>query len=174
MRVLQAKNSQARQESLTADIMLFEEEQEKKLQELAAQHGRTYDYINSLLKTSSHYKAKRAPSLQNAKIHYMSMKLNSGLCPFVRPCCLADGLHPTDLERGHRYNLQQLRELAQQDSDLQDLTEAQVKGLTNALQEQRELKKNGARASNRAAAHDVLSTMSNIGSEASSLYYRWV
>lgn len=77
-RALRAQAARIKREELAAELELFEDEQEAKLKELAEKHGRSLDYVTQLLRTSSHYKQKRAPSLHNAILYDKTLKLNAG------------------------------------------------------------------------------------------------
>lgn len=48
------------------------------LVDIAHRHKRSVKYIKHLLKTSSAFKKKRAPTLQNALLHYKSVEVNQG------------------------------------------------------------------------------------------------
>jgi hypothetical protein len=48
------------------------------LTDLAGRHGKKFDYIDKLVGTSKHYKAKRGVSIENAKLHAKAMEVNAG------------------------------------------------------------------------------------------------
>ena len=72
-----------------------------------------------------------------------------------------------DLPMGERKSLTELKQMAQDDPELQNLSRERKKELINDLIEARADKKNNARGSNRAAAQDVQSTIDRVTDEVS-------
>lgn len=78
-RAIRQKTTQVRKEALAADLQLFEDEQDAKLKEIGERHGRSFEQVLQLLRTSSHYKQKRAPTLHNAILYDKTLKVNAGV-----------------------------------------------------------------------------------------------
>ena len=72
-----------------------------------------------------------------------------------------------DLPMGERKSLTELKQMAQDDPELQNLSKKCKKELINDLIEARADKKNNAHGSNRAAARDVQSTIDRVTDEVS-------
>jgi hypothetical protein len=78
---------------------------------------------------------------------------------------MATNVEISDAPTGDKLGLQELQTLAKDDPKLQQLTEEEKDELIQKLQEHRELKKTGTRASNRAAAQDVRLTLQHVNAE---------
>ena len=66
---------------------------------------------------------------------------------------------------GEKLKLQDLQNLIRKDPDLQNINKEERQEIMKALEDHRELKKTGARASNRAAAQDVQATLEQVNSK---------
>jgi len=69
--------------SLAEDFGALLERHRDETEALAKQHGKTVEYLEKLRDTSSHYKQKRAPSLQNALVHAKAIEVNSSKILFI-------------------------------------------------------------------------------------------
>jgi hypothetical protein len=83
---LARKHRQSKAKALGADINMFLEQQESKIEELAAIHGRKVTYIKHLVLKDSTYKKTRAPNLKNAKFHHKAKEMNEGECTTYLSC----------------------------------------------------------------------------------------
>jgi hypothetical protein len=64
---------------MTADLETLLTTQHEELVALAAKHAVKVEYLQKLLKQSSHFKKKRAVTLQNALLHHKSVEVNAGM-----------------------------------------------------------------------------------------------
>jgi len=117
-------------------------------------HNRKVEHIEKLMNTSSHYKPKRAVNLQNAKVHAKAAEVNAGRA--VGDCA----------------KLSEIRRLVKEDADLQNLSEEGEERLKSSVLELRDLKKNGARPSNKSSASDYRLEVQDINNRMS-LYFRY-
>jgi len=115
----------------------------------AGAHNRKVDHIEKLMNTSSHCKTKRAVNLHNAKIHAKAEEVNAGRL------------------RGDCAKLPEIRRLVMEDTDLQNLTEEGENTLKMAVTMQRDLKKIGARPSNKSSAMDYRAEVRDINDRVS-------
>ena len=72
---------------------------------------------------------------------------------------------------GEKLKLRELQNLIRDDPDLQNINNEEKQEIMKALEDHRELKKTGARASNRAAAQDVQATLERVNSEVRQLLF---
>jgi Rho termination factor, N-terminal domain len=75
--------------------------------------------------------------------------------------------HLLGLPMGERKSLAELKQMAQDDPELQNLNKERKQELINDLMETRADKKKNARGSNKAAARDVQSTIDRVTDEVS-------
>ncbi|EDR15662.1 uncharacterized protein LACBIDRAFT_320606 [Laccaria bicolor S238N-H82] len=105
-------------------------------------HNTKLEYIQKLTSQSSHYKQKRAVTIQNAKLHAKSLEVNGALFK--------------DLELGDRIKVKELRQLVHDDPTYQNLTTEEEERMKQDVLELREQRKTGARPTNKSAAQDYL------------------
>lgn len=68
----------AAKKAFTADMDAFLVNRDAEITNLAIKYGKKADKVKSLLLHSSHFKQKRAPSLQNALVKAKGKEINSG------------------------------------------------------------------------------------------------
>jgi hypothetical protein len=77
-RKLAAEQKKKGQVALNAAISAYLLERTEKLEALAAEHNVKIKKIENMVNSETHYKKPRAPTLQNAIVHFMSKKINDG------------------------------------------------------------------------------------------------
>jgi hypothetical protein len=77
---LAATHATAEELSIALDIILARHSIE--LENFAKEHNTKVESIQKLISQSSHYKTKRAVTIQNAKLHLKSMEVNAGTHTF--------------------------------------------------------------------------------------------
>jgi hypothetical protein len=78
-RALRLISDQEKNALMTADLETLLTTQHEELVALAAKHAVKVEYLQKLLKQSSHFKKKRAVTLQNALLHHKSVEVNAGM-----------------------------------------------------------------------------------------------
>ncbi|KAJ7085133.1 hypothetical protein B0H15DRAFT_951156 [Mycena belliarum] len=137
-------------EELAADIDEFYAFRAQTMVDLAAKHGRSVDYIRTLLTNSSQYKQTREISLRNAVIHDIAVKAK---------------------EDGETHHITELHKLA--DAVLAEgVSPEDEASMIQALRDAREQRRMGIRASNVAAATDTRATAARIQEELTALFER--
>jgi hypothetical protein len=68
-------------EELATDLDTLLTRHRAELDDFAKEHSTKQEYIQKLISQSSHYKQKRAVTIQNAKLHAKSLEVNGGTCP---------------------------------------------------------------------------------------------
>lgn len=66
------------QKALNTDLTALLANHRLELKMLAARHAKKIEYIDKLIGTSKHYKAKRGVNIENAKLHAKAMEINAG------------------------------------------------------------------------------------------------
>ena len=67
-------------EDLATDLDTILTRHRAELDDFAKEHNTNQEYIQKLTSQSSHYKQKRAVTIQNAKLHAKSLEVNAGTC----------------------------------------------------------------------------------------------
>jgi len=75
---------QSNSEAFRDDVLLFQQDREAKIQDLAKKHCKTAKGVRTVLTSATHYKQPRAPTLQNALVHHKTEEVNSGM---LNQCC---------------------------------------------------------------------------------------
>lgn len=65
-------------QALVEDIVSHMAEEERQLELIGDKHGYTAAYVKQLKTSSSHFKQRRAPTIQNAVFHLKATELNQG------------------------------------------------------------------------------------------------
>lgn len=144
------------------DVLLLRHSQEQ--EELAEKYCLKPEYLKKLKGTSKHYKAKRVVNIENAKIHMKSVEVNAGNWYSIFSTGLLSSWWP-DREVGDRLRIAEIRQLVKDDPDFQDLSKAQETELREELLASRDLKRLGARPSNRSAAQDYRRQLKQLNNE---------
>ncbi|KAJ7079412.1 hypothetical protein B0H15DRAFT_752800, partial [Mycena belliarum] len=153
-------------EELAADVDEFYAFRAQTMVDLAAKHGRSIDYIRTLLTNSSQYKQTREISLRNAVIHDIAVKAKEG--ELVLCLLLTSVLTISD---GETHHITELHKLA--DAVLaKGVSPEDEASMIQALRDAREEKRMGIRASNVAAATDTRATAARIQEELTALFER--
>jgi len=76
-------HAKAKELASALDILLSRHRTE--LEDFAKVHNTKLEYIQKLTSQSSHYKPKRAVTIQNAKLHAKSLEVNGGM-RIIRHC----------------------------------------------------------------------------------------
>lgn len=129
------------------DILL--EKQFNELSTFAEKHEKKVEHLQKLINTSSHYKKKRAVNLENAKLHAKSLEVNADRTP------------------GGCAKLSELRHLVKEDLALQNLSEEAEKLLKDGVLAMRDVKKIGARPSNKACSLDYRAEVQDLNDRVS-------
>ena len=79
MRSLRQISDHAKAEELAKALDVILSCHRTELEEFAKAHDTKMEYIQKLTSQSSHYKPKRAVTIQNAKLHAKSMEVNGGM-----------------------------------------------------------------------------------------------
>ena len=69
----------AKAEALTTDLDVLLSRHHTELEDFAKEHDTKLEYIQKLTSQSSHYKQRRAVTIQNAMLHAKSMEVNGGM-----------------------------------------------------------------------------------------------
>jgi hypothetical protein len=77
-RALRQISDHAKAEELATALDLVLSRHRTELDDLAKEHNTKPEYIQKLTSQSSHYKPKRAVTIQNAKLHAKSLEINGG------------------------------------------------------------------------------------------------
>ncbi|KAF8347109.1 hypothetical protein F5887DRAFT_882138, partial [Amanita rubescens] len=112
------------------------------------------EYIHSLLCASSTLKSTHKPNLKNAIIHQKVKELNEGR------------------EEGSRLSMIEVQNMVNIEEIMQEITEEEKTELIQQLEDHRELKHKGARATSISAAQDMRCTMQRLTQEADNLASR--
>lgn len=146
--------NEAEQKTMNTELSALLSKHRLELTELAGRHGKKFEYIEKLISSSKHYKAKRVVNIENAKLHAKATEINAGqlsyLCFFILISCS----FPTDRSVGDRVKLPELRQMVKEDPAFQDLSKEQEDELREEVMALREQKKLGARPTNHAASQD--------------------
>ncbi|KAF8335256.1 hypothetical protein F5887DRAFT_829706, partial [Amanita rubescens] len=139
-------------EALLAEVKAFHVLRDKLVEELAEKFRKKEDYIRVLLCSSSTLKSTRKPNLKNAILHKKAKELN---------------------EEGNRLKLLEVQNMINIEEIMQELTADEKSELLQELEDHRDLKKKGARASNISAAQDGMRfTIQRLSQEADNLASR--
>ncbi|KAF8308653.1 hypothetical protein F5887DRAFT_912336 [Amanita rubescens] len=123
-------------------------------EEIAKEFEKKPEYIHRLIHSASIFKATRNPTLFNALVHQKAKEINA------------------DLPEGQHMHLSDIQTLVHDELLEREITEAEKESALKELQEHRETKTKGARASNLAAAQDLRSTLLHIDTELGNLHER--
>jgi hypothetical protein len=88
-RALRVASTRANAEELAADLENILTRHKAELEAFAKDHDVKSEYIKKLTSQSSHYKTKRAVTIQNAKLHIKSLEVNAGT-HMLRCCAYKD------------------------------------------------------------------------------------
>ncbi|KAF8328053.1 hypothetical protein F5887DRAFT_898053 [Amanita rubescens] len=141
-------------EALQAEVKAFHNLRAKMVKELAARFKKKEEYIRVLLCSSSTLKTTRKPNLKNAIIHKKVKELNEGR------------------EEGNRLSLLEVQKMINVEEIMRELTEEEKTDILQQLEDHRELKHKGARATSISAAQDMRCTMQRLTQEADNLASR--
>lgn len=83
-RSLRLASTHAMAEELTNDLDILLSRHSAELDSFAKEHNTKVEHIQKLISHSSHYKKKRAVTIQNAKLHLKSLEVNAGTYTFYR------------------------------------------------------------------------------------------
>lgn len=163
--------SQKRNEALGEAVKEYLIERDEKLEAMAEENHVKVSKVLDMVNSGTYYKKSRKAMLYNAKIHYMSEKVNSGKLiiaayPWLRRMYSDNRV---GLPAGHRKSLSELQELVRNDLELRSLTDEREQELIDALEEHRGGKKTSVRPNNKSASRDVLATMVHVVDEVRSL-----
>jgi hypothetical protein len=78
-RSLRLLSDHAKAEALTTDLDALLSSHQTELEIFAKEHDTKLEYILKLTSQSSHYKQRRAVTIQNAMLHAKSMEVNGGM-----------------------------------------------------------------------------------------------
>lgn len=148
-KVLQ-ETKRAQESYFTEQFDIFLEKQFLDLSAFAEKHDKKIEHLQKLIITSSHYKNKRAVNLENAKLHAKSLEVNADRAP------------------GNCAKLSELRLLVKDDPALNNLSEDSMKLLKDGLLASRDVKKTGARPSNKACSLDYRAEVRELNDRVSS------
>ena len=162
-RLIKKKNALALQEEIDKHF----EERAGLITKLASDFSKTPEYIRDLLSRSSNAVSHRGLNLENALIHFESKKVNGGESYFDFCFPFMPKLLSVDRVVGDRYKLPEIRLMMKEDEELKNLSAEREAELMADLKEHRATHKQGARASNRAAALDYQGTIKHIHQEVS-------
>ncbi|KAF8339460.1 hypothetical protein F5887DRAFT_889035, partial [Amanita rubescens] len=112
------------------------------------------DYVHRLIHSATLFKQTRNPNLFNALVHKKAKEIN------------------TDASSGERTPLSGIQKLVLNDLEESHPTKEEAQSAVLELQEHRNIKKKGARATNLAAAQDLKSTLMRLDTEVNNLYER--
>lgn len=76
-----AEHDKAEELATALETLLSRHREE--LEHFSKEHNTKLDYIQKLTSQSSHYKQKRAVTIQNAKLHAKSLEVNEGMFTFL-------------------------------------------------------------------------------------------
>jgi hypothetical protein len=168
---MRSQTIQDNMRKLQDDVAAVQEFCRMRACEIAKQHSKKVPYIEKLITSSSAFKPPRRVNLRNAIIHHKAKELNHGksfdgsqwrklTCTAGRP-------------QGERLSLADIRKAALEYLDNNEITEEQKAELIEELNNHRELKRKGLRATNLAAAQDSHQTFMRLSNEvwASGLKY---
>ncbi|KAJ7159902.1 hypothetical protein C8R43DRAFT_1124265 [Mycena crocata] len=141
--------------TLAQDIKQWELEREERVHELAAKHDIKAKEVRRRMLASTTLKPSRKPSLYNAKISRIMADLNEG--------------H----ELGTRYTIPEVKRMVADDPTMLDaFTEEEEEEMLRGLEEKRDVKHNGARATNKVAKEDARQTIDRLAKEIMALAER--
>ncbi|KAG1738700.1 hypothetical protein EDD22DRAFT_787178 [Suillus occidentalis] len=146
-RALKTAQNKERSKALQDAIAQFVQDHGKKLHELALAHHVSDDHVKNLIGLQTHYKKTREPQLRNALVHAKSKEVNKGLA------------------HGQKYTMAEVQKMVAEDPNMHNLTREEKKEFIKQLMDHRELQTSGVRASNVAAARDVVSVMDGVSKE---------
>jgi hypothetical protein len=134
-------------------------------EEIAKEFEKKPEYIHRLIHSSSIFKATRNPNLFNALVHQKAKEINAGM-PWMMVAYLTCSLTLiSDVPEGQRMHLSAIQTLVHDELLEREITEAEKESALKELQEHREIKTKGARASNQAAAADLRNTLLHVDTE---------
>ncbi|KAJ7799761.1 hypothetical protein B0H14DRAFT_2616791 [Mycena olivaceomarginata] len=134
----------AAQDVLAADLDIFTSKREDTIVDLATKHGKTEDYIRSLLMSESRFVQTRAPTLRNGLIHELAAQAKM------------DGI---------TLHLQELQAIADVRLATEEFSSDEEDAYIAAVMEHRGHKTKGLRATNTANAVDSRSVADNVQDE---------
>ncbi|EKM77184.1 hypothetical protein AGABI1DRAFT_11786, partial [Agaricus bisporus var. burnettii JB137-S8] len=143
-----------KQDEFIKDLTEYQESQSKTFTDLAAKYHRKPKYIEKLMTSQTRYKKERGTNLFNAKVAWKRRQVNQ------------------DKAENRHMSLQELQAAVKADPAFENLSEEREKELINALEEEKSVKRTGARISNRAATLDYQSTIERVQQELTSLSVR--
>jgi hypothetical protein len=76
---LRQVSDHAKAEELTTDLDILLSRHRTELETFAKDHNTKLEHVQRLTSLSSHYKQKRAVTIQNAMLHAKSMEVNGGM-----------------------------------------------------------------------------------------------
>lgn len=82
-RDLRQASTRAKAEELATDLDIILTRHSAELELFAKEHDTKMEYITKLTSHSSHYKTKRAVTIQNAKLHIKSLEVNAGTLHYI-------------------------------------------------------------------------------------------
>jgi hypothetical protein len=165
-RALRLISDQEKNALLTTDLEVLLITQHEELVALAKKHAVKVEYLQNLVKQSSHFKKKRGVTLQNALLHHKAMEINTGIMMSLIHYEGTDYfMIILDLKLGDKKNVAEIRDLIKEDSTYDTLTKEQEEEMKNELLSFRELKKKGARTTNKSSAQDYRSVCTNMNDE---------
>ncbi|KAJ6593721.1 hypothetical protein B0H19DRAFT_1246458 [Mycena capillaripes] len=140
--------------NLNVDVDAFYDYKNTLKKTLSKKYNRTEAYIGKLLSNGAQYATTRAVSLRNAIIHDLSLKAK-------------EAGEPSDLKT-IRANLSK----EEYEEIKEEMSEAERKRVIKQLNDHRELKHRGIRATNKALAADAMQNANRIGDVLIDLYER--
>lgn len=78
-RALRILSDQEKNALLTTDLEALLSTQHEELVALSIKHAVKVEYLQNLVKQSSHFKKKRGVTLQNALLHHKAVEINTGM-----------------------------------------------------------------------------------------------
>lgn len=165
-RSLRLASNHAKAEELTNALDIILARHNAELEIFANEYNTKMEYVQKLTSQSSHYKTKRAVTIQNAKLHVKSLEVNAGTHTF-HYCAKKKKLTTIskDLGLGERIKVAELRQLIADDPAYQNLTTEEEDKMKQEVLDHREQKKVGARPTNKSAAQDYRSQMTQMNAE---------
>ena len=147
---VQHEAKQAQESYFNEQFEILLEKQFLELGAFAEKHDKKVDHLQKLLNTSLHYKKKRAINLENAKLHAKALEVNA------------------DRAQGDCAKLPELCQLVKEDLALHNLSDEAEKLLKDGVLALQDLKKTGARPSNKACSLDYHAKVSELNNKVSS------
>jgi hypothetical protein len=162
-------------EALAKEIQAIHAFQDNVIRQLAQKYKKSEIDVRSLLLSKPFLKSKRSVSITNALLHRKVKEVNEGalllVYMFVFSFPLMLGLARPE---GERLSLLEIQKTIDIGEEVNNLSEERRQELIRELEEHRELKQTGARASNKSAAQDMRQTLNRVTDEVSLRPYRVV